>query len=33
MAPYVVAKRRCDGRCGSLEFQHRPRFYFVFVEA
>ena len=30
-APYVVVKRRCDGRKGSLEFQHMPRFYFNFV--
>ena len=31
MAPYVVARRRSDGRKGSLEFQHSPRFYFNFV--
>ena len=31
MAPYVVVKRRSDGRKGSLEFQHSPRFYFNFV--
>lgn len=29
-APLVVVKRKCDGRSGSLEFQHRPRFYFNF---
>jgi hypothetical protein len=28
MAPYVVVRRRSDGRKGSLEFQHAPRFYF-----
>jgi hypothetical protein len=31
LAPYVVVKRRSDGRRGSLEFQHWPRFYFNFV--
>ena len=31
MAPYVVVKRKSDGRKGSLEFQHTPRFYFNFV--
>lgn len=31
MAPYVVVRRRSDGRKGSLEFQHQPRFYFNFV--
>ena len=31
LAPYVVVKRRSDGRNGSLEFEHRPRFYFNFV--
>jgi hypothetical protein len=30
--PYVVVRRRCDGSLGSLEFQHRPRFYFNFEE-
>jgi hypothetical protein len=30
-APYVVVTRRADGQGGSLEFQHRPRFYFNFV--
>ncbi len=33
MAPYVVVRRRTDGRKGSLEFQHLPRFYFNFVLA
>ena len=28
MAPYVVVKRKADGRKGSLSFQHLPRFYF-----
>jgi hypothetical protein len=30
MAPLVVVRRRSDGRKGSLEFQHNPRFYFNF---
>lgn len=32
MAPYVVVERKHDGKVGSLEFQHRPRFYFNFQE-
>ena len=31
LAPYVVVRRRGDGRKGSLEFQHYPRFYFNFA--
>lgn len=31
MAPYVVVRRRSEGRKGSLELQHMPRFYFNFV--
>ena len=31
MAPYVVVRSKSDGRKGSLEFQHLPRFYFNFV--
>ena len=31
MAPLVVVCRRSDGKKGSLEFQHTPRFYFNFV--
>jgi hypothetical protein len=31
IAPYVVVRRRSDGRKGSLEFQHHPRFYFNFA--
>ena len=30
LAPFVVVRRRSDGRKGSLEFQHEPRFYFGF---
>jgi len=30
MAPYVVVKRISDGKKGSLQFQHSPRYYFKF---
>jgi hypothetical protein len=30
LAPLVVVRRRADGVVGSLEFQHRPRFFFNF---
>ena len=30
MAPFVVVRRKCDGKKGSLEFQHNPRLYFSF---
>jgi hypothetical protein len=30
MAPLVVVRRKHDGKKGSLEFQHSPRFYFGF---
>ena len=30
MAPYIVVRRKSDGKKGSLEFQHQPRFYFNF---
>ena len=32
MAPFVVARRKADGKAGSLEFQHDPRFYFEWQE-
>jgi hypothetical protein len=32
MAPFVVVARKADGKKGSLEFQHSPRFYFNFAE-
>ena len=32
MAPYVVVRRKADGKVGSLEFQHFPRFYFGWKE-
>ena len=31
-APFVVVKRRSDGKRGSLEFQHSPRYYHSFAE-
>ena len=30
MAPFVVVKRKSDGKTGSMTFQHSPRFYFSF---
>ena len=32
MAPFAVVRRRADGKVGSLEFQHEPRFYFEWKE-
>ena len=32
MAPFVVVKRKADGKVGSLMFQHAPRYYFSFTE-
>lgn len=32
MAPFVVVKRKSDGKKGSLMFSHSPRFYFNFQE-
>ena len=32
MAPFVVVRRKSDGKKGSLEFTHSPRVYFNFVE-
>lgn len=32
-APFVVVRRKSDGKKGSLEFQHMPRFYFNWAEA
>ncbi len=31
IAPLVVVTRRSDGKHGSLEFQHSPRYYYNFV--
>lgn len=30
MAPFVVVRRKADGKLGSVEFQHSPRLYFNF---
>lgn len=30
-APFVVVRRKSDGQVGSMEFTHRPRFYFNWV--
>lgn len=30
LAPFVVVRRRSDGKRGTLAFQHSPRFYFNF---
>jgi hypothetical protein len=32
LAPFVVVKRRSDGKKGTLEFKHSPRVYFGFRE-
>lgn len=32
MAPFCSAIRKRDGKRGSLEFTHSPRWYFNFVE-
>ena len=31
-APFVVVRRKADGKKGSLEFTHSPRFYFNWQE-
>lgn len=31
LAPFVVVKRKSDGKKGSMEFTHSPRVYFNFV--
>ena len=33
MAPFVVVRRKSDGKKGSLMFQHYKRYYFSFKEA
>jgi hypothetical protein len=33
LAPYVRVTRKADGRDGTLEFQHSPRYYYRFVPA
>lgn len=31
-APFVVVRRKSDGKRGTLEFKHSPRIYFDFRE-
>lgn len=31
-APFVIARRKLDGKLGSLEFTHSPRVYFGWRE-
>jgi len=31
-APFVVVRRKADGKLGSLMFQHHARYYFAFHE-
>jgi hypothetical protein len=31
-APFVVVRRKSDGKTGSLEFTHHPRVYFGWQE-
>lgn len=31
-APFCVVRRKADGVKGSVEFQHRPRFYYNFIK-
>jgi len=31
-APYIVVRRKSDGKVGSLIFQHSPRFYWGWKE-
>lgn len=32
LAPYVVVKRKSDGKKGSLTFDHSPRLYYGWQE-
>lgn len=32
LAPFVFVTRKSDGAKGTMEFTHRPRFYFNFKE-
>lgn len=31
-APFVVVRRKADGKTGSLKFAHQPRYYFGWQE-
>ena len=33
LAPYCTVIRKSDGKKGSVQFDHSPRFYYNFVEA
>jgi hypothetical protein len=33
LAPFCTVRRKSDGKKGTLEFIHSPRFYFDFVES
>lgn len=32
ISPFVVVRRKADGKVGSMEFQHNPRYYFNWEE-
>jgi len=32
LAPFVLVRRKADGKTGALEFTHRPRVYFDWQE-
>lgn len=32
LAPWVIVTRKSDNKKGVLEFQHRPRFYYNWME-
>lgn len=32
LAPFVVVRRKSDGKKGSVQFQHSPRLYYSFIE-
>jgi len=31
LAPFVVVRRKADGKMGTLQFTHMPRWYFDFT--
>ena len=31
LAPYCIVTRKSDGKRGTLEFTHQPRFYYNFI--
>ena len=32
LAPFVIVRRKDNGKTGSLKFQHSPRFYYDWLE-